>query len=189
MHRAPDYNCAFNSNHLSRVREVIHRALKGQWSIGYLDEDDLVVEAAEHVAERLHRFNESGSASLNTWIEKVATNCLRDIIDREQSKKRGRGWRSVSLDEALPGGGILAALLGDDRPTPHDSAARAQQVRDLDRWIETLTSEHRKTVLALYRAPTHRDAARSLGIAPGSLYSRIGTLAKLAEDAGLRDWL
>ena len=39
MHHAPVDSASFEQAHLDRVRDVVHRELRGQHSIGYLDQD------------------------------------------------------------------------------------------------------------------------------------------------------
>lgn len=157
--------------------------------IGYLDVDDLVTEVAEHVAERLHRFRDGGAASLSTWIEKVTKNRLRDIRERESALKRGRNFRTVPLDSDAFNEVSLKDRLADPAPAASMFSETGDLNAAITRFAGTLTSKQRQTILAVYREDSLRDAARTLGLAPASLYGRLKTIAQLAEDFGLRHWL
>lgn len=168
---------------------MVHRELHGQLKIGYLDVDDLVMEVAAHVAQHLHRFHEGGAASLSTWIEKVAKNRLRDIIERESALKRGRNFRTVPLDSDAFGEVTPEDRIADPAPAASMFSETGDLNAAITRFAWTLTSRQRQTILAVYREDSLRDAARTLGLAPASLYGQLKTIAQLAEDFGLRHWL
>lgn len=164
-------------------------ALKGERSVGYLDLEDLVLEVAAHVAQRLNRFEESGAARVETWIETVAMNRLRDILQRERAQKRGSTYRHVSIYATDPDAPQLEKLLAADEAGPEAAVVCSELRASLQYFGTSLKEEQRKTLLAVYREENLQAAADSLGIARSSLYGRLATIRRLAEDAGLDSWL
>ncbi|MFT4083159.1 MAG: SigE family RNA polymerase sigma factor [Nocardioides sp.] len=118
----------------------------------------------------------SGAADRDAYIYRILLNCLRDA-------RRTRWWRGRVDRDVTSVSDALAGAIGDDT---EDSIAVADAVH---RALAALTKPNREVVVLRYFVQlTEAQTAEALGIAPGTVKSRLSrSLAMLAADHHLHD--
>jgi len=111
----------------------------------------------------------TGADNRDAYVYRMLLNCLRDV-------RRTRWWRS-RVDH-------------DPGDTPIGDSSEAIAVADaVHRALDTLPKGHREVVVLRYFVQlTEAQTAATLGIAPGTVKSRLSrSLARLADDHHLID--
>jgi RNA polymerase sigma-70 factor, ECF subfamily len=136
--------------------------------------EEVTQETLLRVLDQLHTFE--GRSMFTTWVHKIAIR----IALTELRRKR---WQDSSLDqmvddEELP---VSPRILEDARPTPEQSAERADMLDRIRRVIdEELTDRQRRALIMLgMQGLPMEEAARRLKTNRNALY-------KLLHDARLR---
>jgi RNA polymerase sigma-70 factor (ECF subfamily) len=136
--------------------------------------EEVTQETLLRVLAQLHTFE--GRSMFTTWVHKIAIR----IALTELRRKR---WQDSSLDEMLDDEEILVSprILEDARPTPEQSAERADMLARIRRVInEELTERQRRALVMLgMQGMPMEEAARRLKTNRNALY-------KLLHDARLR---
>lgn len=165
--RSADIHRLFVEHHKALLAFIARR-------LANADEASDIAQSAFAEAFRCYdRF--SGESSMRTWLFGIALNVMRNHYFRS-------GWRQVSsLDDET-----LATAMGATQ-----SAQEAYEVqcaaRRVVRGIETAAPEHRDTLmLVAIDGLSYEDAAERLGVATGTVRSRVSRLrASLRKDC---DW-
>jgi RNA polymerase sigma-70 factor (ECF subfamily) len=136
--------------------------------------EEVTQETLLRVLDQLHTFE--GRSLFTTWVHKIAIR----IALTELRRKR---WQDSSLDELVDDEEILVSprILEDARPTPEQSAERADMLARIRRVIdEELTERQRRALIMLgMQGMPMEEAARRLKTNRNALY-------KLLHDARLR---
>jgi RNA polymerase sigma-70 factor (ECF subfamily) len=136
--------------------------------------EEVTQETLLRVLDQLHTFE--GRSMFTTWVHKIAIR----IALTELRRKR---WQDSSLDEMVDDEEILVSprILEDSRPTPEQSAERADMLARIRRVIdEELTERQRRALIMLgMQGMPMEEAARRLKTNRNALY-------KLLHDARLR---
>jgi RNA polymerase sigma-70 factor (ECF subfamily) len=136
--------------------------------------EEVTQETLLRVLDQLHTFE--GRSLFTTWVHKIAIR----IALTELRRKR---WQDSSLDELVDDEDILVSprILEDARPTPEQSAERADMLARIRRVInEELTERQRRALIMLgMQGMPMEEAARRLKTNRNALY-------KLLHDARLR---
>ena len=136
--------------------------------------EEVTQETLLRVLDQLHTFE--GRSMFTTWVHKIAIR----IALTELRRKR---WQDSSLDEMVDDEEIPVSprILEDTRPTPEQSAERADMLARIHRVIdEELTERQRRALIMLsMRGMPMEEAARRLKTNRNALY-------KLLHDARLR---
>jgi RNA polymerase sigma-70 factor, ECF subfamily len=122
--------------------------------------EDVTQEAFLLAYRSLGRFR--GQAKFSTWLYRIARNCAVDAIRRRERRRRLE--RQSSPETHVPDPSLRAALAGAIDRLPHD-------LREAF------------VVIEVFGLP-YADAARVLGVLPGTLKSRMHRTRKL-----LIEWL
>lgn len=136
--------------------------------------EEVTQETLLRVLDQLHTFE--GRSMFTTWVHKIAIR----IALTELRRKR---WQDSSLDELVDDEEIIVSprILEDVRPTPEQSAERADMLARIRRVIdEELTERQRRALIMLgMQGMPMEEAARRLKTNRNALY-------KLLHDARLR---
>ena len=136
--------------------------------------EEVTQETLLRVLDQLHTFE--GRSMFTTWVHKIAIR----IALTELRRKR---WQDSSLDEMVDDEEIPVSprILEDTRPTPEQSAERADMLARIRRVIdEELTERQRRALIMLgMQGMPMEEAARRLKTNRNALY-------KLLHDARLR---
>lgn len=131
--------------------------------------EDGVQEVFVKVQRRIATFR--GEAALSTWLYQVAVNALRDHRRKQARLKRPLPLQAPAADDfaepaeqRLPSGGA----------TPAEEAARAERRALVREALDRLPARFRDVlVLRELEGWSYRDIARVLGLAQGTVESRI----------------
>ncbi|GEM_PF-412226 len=131
------------------------------WRMGLADEDiDDGVQDVFMVAHRRGGFV-AGVAKPTTWLAEIAVRVAR-------ARRRRISFRRTEPQEAA-----IAALVAPG-PNPDEAAAHAQSLARVQQALNSLDVDRRAVfVLADILGESCEDIARSLGIAVGTVYSRL----------------
>ena len=129
---------------------------------------DVAQEVFLQVYRMLGRFE--GRSSLKTWIYRIAVN---QCHNRRRFWHRRRRDREEALDE-----GLVAADAPGHREaagaSPYEEACRQERARRVQAALLEMTFEHRSVlVLRDVEGLTCEEAARALGVAEGTVKSRL----------------
>ena len=138
----------------SRHRRYLHWVA---WRCGVVESDieDVLQEAALKALRNLARFR--SESSVTTWLHQIVTNAARDHLRR-------RSLVAVSIDSGqLP-------ELPEEHVVPPDLPELRIVLRSA---LQKLPADQQATIHAVdILGMSVRDAARSLGVAPGTVKSR-----------------
>jgi RNA polymerase sigma-70 factor (ECF subfamily) len=136
--------------------------------------EEVTQETLLRVLDQLHTFE--GRSMFTTWVHKIAIR----IALTELRRKR---WQDSSLDEMVDNEDIPVSprILEDSRPTPEQTAERADMLARINRVIdEELTERQRRALIMLgMQGMPMEEAAKRLKTNRNALY-------KLLHDARLR---
>jgi RNA polymerase sigma factor (sigma-70 family) len=178
---------------IAAAKRAVAALLGHRTQVGGNDADDIVQMVLERWTRHLGRFDETGAASMETYIWKVAKNLLRDLVRREGAQKRGGGREPLSVDRPLGEGSDTT--LGDLVPDPSQTETLGEAVdhallrRAIARFRDHLPPLDRAIFDAFVAEPRPRAVADRLGLPPSTVYGWLGRLRRQAEDAGLRKFL
>lgn len=161
--------------------------------VGVHDTADIVQMVLERWVTKRGNFDRSGSATPVSYIWAIARNLIADLRDEAATRKRGRDYTTVSLERPLVADAdvTLAELVPDpqgEEPSG-DAIDRALLRRSVARLHSRLDPRQRNYVDALAAEGTVTGAARLLGLPPSTLHDRLMAIRRLAEDAGLHQYL
>jgi RNA polymerase sigma-70 factor, ECF subfamily len=121
--------------------------------------EDVTQEAFVHAFRSLPRFR--GTAKFSTWLYRIARNSAVDAIRRRERRRR------------------LERELGEPEPVPDPSLRAA-----LTSAIDALPQDLREAFVVIeIHGLSYREAARVLGVLPGTLKSRMHRTRRLLMDA------
>lgn len=106
----------------------------------FLESADVVQETWRAALRGLQDLRVSGDADLLNWLARVATNEVRDLLDRVRAQRRSLE-RERLLDSAS------RAAPADSAPGPSEDAARTEIREILDEAIAALSEDYREVVL------------------------------------------
>lgn len=136
--------------------------------------EEVTQETLLRVLDQLHTFE--GRSMFTTWVHKIAIR----IALTELRRKR---WQDSSLDEMVDNEDIPVSprILKDSRPTPEQTAERADMLARINHVIdEELTERQRRALIMLgMQGMPMEEAAKRLNTNRNALY-------KLLHDARLR---
>ena len=193
MPSAPTTNEDFEDWELRFAQRLAGSFLATHGRVGGLDVEDLTSIALDHWWRRRDRYDASRAASPRTFMRKVVGNKFRDVAEKEQAAKRGGGAQVQSMDEALSGDGdaTLHEVTGDARPEAHTEAMAEARERSAAMAVfrDTLGESERAVWDAMAEDPRPWATAKRLGMAPTTLRDRLRSIARRAEEQGLRSYL
>lgn len=135
--------------HDDRMRALAYRLLADRDRM-----DDALQEAYLKAYRNLHRFR--AGSDFGTWLYRITYNAC---IDELRRRKRAPLATAVAADEA------------SQRPGPERIVSASEAVRAA---LEELPVDQRVTVVLVDgEGFDHRDAAKILGVAPGTVASRL----------------
>jgi RNA polymerase sigma-70 factor, ECF subfamily len=146
----------------------------------HAEAEDLTQDVFMKVYCNLHRFDPE-KGTFRNWLRNVTRNYL---VDRYRRTRLAR--LSISLDELVSApnsGPIVASLLTDARPSQEDQLIASEERAKVHDALDQLSPAARDTVkLCLLDERTHKDAADVLGVAEGTIKSRLSRArAELAQ--------
>jgi RNA polymerase sigma-70 factor, ECF subfamily len=131
------------------------------WQLGLAEQD--IDDAVQDVFMVVHRRGgfRPGAAKPTTWLAEIAVRVAR-------ARRRRTQARRTEPQEAM-----IAALEAPG-PSPHEAAAQSQSLARVQQALQTLDVDRRAVfVLAEIFGESCEDIASSLGIAVGTVYSRL----------------
>lgn len=145
-------------------------ALARRFGLDNEEAEDGVQEVFLKVQRRISTFR--GEAALSTWLYQVAVNALRD-----HRRKLLRHRRTLTLQaprNAEDGGEPVEQRLASPIGTPLEAAARSERGRIVRESLDRLPARFREVlILRELEGWSYRDIARVLGLAQGTVESRI----------------
>jgi len=182
------------------VQLIRHKARQLVGRAGYTEDDrpDIEGDLTLDLLRRLPKFDPS-RASRNTFIARVVEHGVARLIERREAPMRDARRCTTSLNDRIEDDEGKSVERGEliDQDTYLENIGQptmplADQVAlrvDLDRVLATLTPELRDLWERRAEGQTITEISRETGIPRGTLYERMKQLRKLAEDAGLQDYL
>jgi RNA polymerase sigma-70 factor (ECF subfamily) len=162
--RSADIHRLFVEHHKSLLAFISRRMASA-------DEAHDVVQIAFVEAFRCYdRF--SGASSMKTWLFGIALNVMRNHRLRSP-------WRHISPldDETL-------AAIGEQAPSPQEIHEARSTVERVLRRLEDVSPEHRETLLlVVIDGLSYESAAERLGVAVGTVRSRVSRLRSVLRDS------
>ena len=182
------------------IQLIKHKARQLVGRAGYTEDDrpDIEGDLTLDLLRRLPKFDQS-RASRSTFIARVVEHGVARLIERREAPMRDVRRCTASLNDRIEddeGKSVERGELIDQdtylqsigQPTMPLADQAAMRV-DLDRVLATLTPELRDLWERRADGQTITEISRETGIPRGTLYERMKQLRKLAEDAGLQDYL
>ena len=149
-----------------RHHEAVYRLVSRLRRTEPAEIDDLVQQTFLEVWRSAKKFG--GHGAVRSWVFGIAANTVRHHI-------RGAIRRRAALAEVPPPPGA---------GTPHDAALRAQQVHRLAAALEELPADLRVVyVMCDLEEVPGVEAARVLGLRPGTLWRRLHEARRALRDA------
>lgn len=161
---------------------IRHHARRAYGSIPAMEIEDIEQELMLHVHRRLPRFD-PGRGSLRTFVDRIARNCIANLVQAARAQKRAPELDIISLDA------IAWSHDGDDRRCrdgqpvaldPHHHAHLSLEALlnlriDLRRAHDQLPPSLRAPLLGLFGS-TVADAARRSGSSRARVYDHIAAI-------------
>ncbi len=140
---------------------------------------DVAQETFLRAWKNLVRFD--GSASLRSWLSRIATNASIDVVRRRQAHPQ-------TEFEAVPMAIDAASRTTPGQPAPPgDSLDRAEMRARFEQALGTLSAEHRAVILLKeIEDLSYQEIADSVGCSIGTVMSRLFYARKKLQDQ-LRD--
>jgi len=182
------------------IELIRHKARQLVGRAGYTEDDrpDIEGDLTLDLLRRLRKFDPS-RASRNTFIARVVEHGVARLIERQEAPMRDVRRCTASLNDRIEGEEGEHVERGDlvDQDTYLESigqptmplADRVALRVDLERVLATLTPEMRDLWARRAEGQTFTEISRETGIPRGTLYDRMKELKRLAEDAGLREYM
>jgi len=118
----------------------------------------------------LHLDQFEGRSSLSTWVHSIVANAAR-----MQLRKRSRS-RTTSISDDVSGedGCVSDEVLTDPNLNPEEECAREERARMLRDKMKLLSPAYRTVVqMCIIEGLLRREAARKLGVPPGTVKARL----------------
>ena len=107
-----------------------------------------------------------GDSSFSTWLYRLASNACVDLLRRESRHRTAAG---LSLDDEE-----LNLDVPDPARSPQDEAERREMREEIERWLASLSPEHREVlVLREIHQLSYDEIAETLDLDVGTVKSRI----------------
>jgi len=174
------------------------RQLVGRAGFTKDDREDIEGDLTLDLLRRLRKFDPS-RASFHTFVDRVVNHGVARLIERREAPMRDYRRCTSSLNDRIEDNEGKHVERGDlvDQDTYLESIGRptmplADRVAlrvDLERVLATLTPEMRDLWARRAEGQTFTEISRETGIPRGTLYDRMKELKRLAEDAGLREYM
>jgi RNA polymerase sigma-70 factor (ECF subfamily) len=150
-----------------------------------LDPSDVVQETLLKAHQALGEFHWRSEAELVAWLRRILANTLTDAVRRYAA-----GARDVDMERSLEAGverssARLEALLADERSSPGEQAARAEQLLRLAEGLARLPEDQRHAVELKH---LHGESLEDIGREMGRSVTAVAGLLRRGLDK-LRDWL
>ncbi len=134
--------------------------------VGGNDADDVVMETYLKAWKAVVAF--SGRSSLTTWLYRITHNCAMDFL-RTHQRRRDRLLPEDEVD-----GRTVEEHVDARQPEPSDQLMRAEEARLVHTALESLSYEHRISILLRYTdGLSYKDIAAATGVTIGTVMSRI----------------
>lgn len=182
------------------VKLIEHKARHLVGRAGYTEDDrpDIEGDLTLDLLRRLPKFDPS-RASRNTFIARVVEHGVARLIERREAPMRDARRCTASLNDRIEDDEGKSVERGEliDQDTYLETigqsampvADRVALRLDLERVLATLTPELRDLWVRRAEGQTFTEISRETGIPRGTLYDRMKELRRLAEDAGLREYM
>lgn len=123
-----------------------------------------------------------GNVRFATWLHTISMNVAISEYRRRRTQKRGR--RTLSIDAPVGDTDDLYLAPEGREPDPLDRAHRAEFLRQVRRCVQELPDDSREAVvLRDLESLSYEEIAAALGIAPGTVRSRIHRGRQLLQHA------
>jgi RNA polymerase sigma-70 factor (ECF subfamily) len=174
------------------------RQLVGRAGFTKDDREDIEGDLTLDLLRRLRKFDPS-RASFHTFVDRVVNHGVARLIERREAPMRDYRRCVSSLNDRIEDDEGECVERGDlvDQDTYLQSVGQtAMPLADrialrvtLERVLATLTPEMRDLWARRAEGQTFTEISRETGIPRGTLPERMKQLQRLAEDAGLREYL
>lgn len=134
--------------------------------VGETDAGDVVMETYLKAWRSIPGFN--GNSSLKTWLFRIAHNCALDGL---RARKRHQAHFAPTPDSA---DGIPVEWPDKTQVSPDENAARGEEERLVRRAMDTLSADHRATLLLRFvEGLSYAEIAAATDVSIGTVMSRI----------------
>lgn len=173
--------------------QLVHRYERElyRYLFRYVHDAQLAEEVFQSTFFRLHQSREQFQEGrlLRPWLYSIATHQAIDALRKAGRQPRTTTNRSQAADEDEPGtAGSLLDMVESARPSPAAEAENAERSAWMRDAVNNLPEHLRSVVLLVYfQGLKYSEAAEILGIAPGTVKSRLNAaLSKL--NAKWKQW-
>ena len=188
---APDSNTYFEPWEIDAVKAVVAAFVAVRGHTRTHDFQDFVQEGLVAWWEARDSYLTTRGANRRTFLNRVVTNRLRDLRDRERAEKRTAERKALSLDisdsEDEPG---LQDLIPDHRAVNPQTAAEVGDLRlRIDRARRRLSSRECAVLDGLAIGKTPTELGRELKTSRVTIYADLRRIRLALEGEGLREFL
>ncbi len=183
------YHGLFENWEIGVATKVV-REFKTQWKcLQVVDEEDLLQECLTHWIFSKDKFDPEAGAKRNTFMARIVSRKLMDIVRKQSSDKRKVAYHSSSIDQPLNNDEENSSLL-EVLASDVDSKAQIELRFALERALPLLTASQRELCEFLQAGEVRiEDLATKMGVERTTIYREIRRIRKVFEDEGLKTFL
>lgn len=182
-----NYQGLFESWEIGVAKNKI-REFKTKWKWMEYMEEDLLQECLAHWLFKRDKFDPEAGAKRNTFMAKVVSNKLMDIVREQLSDKRKIAHESISLDQPLNFDEESSSLL-DILFSESDFRLQIDLKISIQKVFPQLTKVQADLCMHLSEGCTGSELAEMLGIGRATVYREIERIRKTFEKQGLKEFL
>lgn len=183
------YQGIFENWEIGVATKVI-REFKTQWKcLQGIDEEDLLQECLTQWIFSKDRFDPEAGAKRNTFMARVVSHKLMDIVRKQSSDKRKVAHQSSSIDQPLNNDEENSSLL-DVLVSDVDFKAQIELKFALECASSLLTASQRELCGLLQEGQVRiEELATTMGVERTTIYREIRRIRKVFEEQGLKTFL
>lgn len=183
------YHGLFENWEIGVATKVV-REFKAQWKcLQWVDEEDLLQECLSHWIFSKDKFDPEAGAKRNTFMARVVSHKLMDIVRKQSSDKRKVAHHSSSIDQPLNNDDKNSSSLLDVLASDVDFESQIELRFALERALSLLTSPQKELCELLQEGHVRiEDLATAMGVERTTIYREIRRIRKIFEDEGLKDF-
>ena len=152
--------------------------------------DDLIDECLKHWFFAKDSYSADKEASLKTYMARVVTHKLYDLVKERQRIKRKDFFKSVSLNQFLEENSDSPFLADPSQKSQYDQTDHAELVSRIQKAYQQLTPNQKKLCEAIKDGQlTITQVSFQLKIHRSTVYEEIKRIREIFETEGLKKYL
>lgn len=184
-----NYQDLFEDWEIGVAKNVIHRFKKDWKWLERIDDEDLLQECLTHWVFNKEKYDPTAGAKRNTFMARIISNRLRNIVREQSCDKRSVIHQSLSIDQPLCEADDSSPL-SDLLQSKIDYQFRADLKLSVEQVFPQLTKTQQKLCQCLSEGESNMsELSTRLGLGRASIYREIKRIRNIFEDRGLKDFL